>query len=63
MRRLYRVKRCHQLSQAHNADTDYRIGKYLVPETVKFEWNDNANQAQSETCFSCAEVPTAEPEG
>lgn len=35
---MYRVKRCNQLSQAHKANIDYKIGKYLVPETVKFEW-------------------------
>ena len=39
--RLYRVPRCYQLSQAHKADIDYKIGKYLVPETVKFEWKDS----------------------
>ena len=39
--RLYHVKRCHQLSQAHKANIDYKIGKYLVPETVKFEWKDS----------------------
>ena len=39
--RMYRVKRCHQLSQAHKANIDYKIGKYLVPEMVKFEWKDS----------------------
>ena len=39
--RTYRVHRCHQLSQAHKANIDYKIGKYLVPETVKFEWKDS----------------------
>ena len=29
--RMYRVRRCHQLSQAHKANIDYKIGKYLVP--------------------------------
>lgn len=36
--RLYYVRRPFQLSQAHKANIDYRIGKYFVPETVKFEW-------------------------
>ena len=37
----YRVRRCYQLSQAHKANIDYKIGKYLVPEKVKFEWKDS----------------------
>lgn len=36
--KMYRVKRCFQLSQAHKANIDFRIGKYMVPESVKFEW-------------------------
>ncbi len=39
--RMYRVRRCHQLSQAHKANIDYKIGKYLVPETVRFEWKES----------------------
>lgn len=39
--KMYRVNRRYQLSQAHKANIDYRINKYLVPETVKFLWNDN----------------------
>jgi len=39
--KLYHVRRCHQLSQAHKANIDYNIGKYYVPETVKFEWKDS----------------------
>ena len=39
--RLYRVQRCHQLSQAHKANIDYRIGKFFVPETVKFQWPED----------------------
>jgi hypothetical protein len=35
------VHRCHQLSQAHKANIDYKIGNYLVPENVKFEWKDS----------------------
>jgi hypothetical protein len=38
---MYRVRRCYQLSQAHKANIDYKIGKYLVPKTVKFEWKDS----------------------
>ena len=37
----YYVRRCYQLSQAHKANIDYKIGKYLVPETVKFDWKDS----------------------
>jgi protein gp37 len=36
--RMYRVPRCYQLSQAHKANIDYKIGNYLVPEEIKFEW-------------------------
>ena len=36
----YRVPRCYQLSQAHKTNIDYKIGKYLVPETVKFQWRE-----------------------
>lgn len=39
--KTYRVKRCFQLSQAHKANIDYRIGKYMVPETVKYVWKDS----------------------
>lgn len=39
--RMYRVPRSHQLSQAHKANIDYLIGKYMVPENVKFEWSDD----------------------
>lgn len=39
--RLYRVQRCHQLSQAHKANIDYRIGNFFVPETVKFQWPED----------------------
>lgn len=39
--RTYRVPRCYQLSQAHKANIDYKIGNYLVPEKVKFEWKDS----------------------
>lgn len=31
----------YMLSQAHKANIDYRIGKFFVPETVKFEWKDD----------------------
>ena len=39
--KMYRVPRCYQLSQAHKANIDYKIGKYLVPETVKYEWKES----------------------
>jgi len=38
--KMYRIRRCYQLSQAHKANIDYKIGKYMVPETVKFQWKD-----------------------
>lgn len=39
--KIYRIHRRHQLSQAHKANIDYKIGKYMVPETVKFEWPED----------------------
>ncbi len=39
--KMYRIRRCYQLSQAHKANIDYKIGKYMVPETVKFQWSDD----------------------
>ena len=39
--KMYYVKRCYQLSQAHKANIDYRIGKYLVPGTVRYEWKES----------------------
>lgn len=39
--KTYRVKRQYQLSQAHKANIDFRIGKYFVPETVLFQWSDS----------------------
>lgn len=39
--RLYRIRRCFQLSQAHKANIDFRIGKYFAPETAKFEWEES----------------------
>lgn len=39
--RMYRVPRRFQLSQAHKADINYRIGKYYVPETAKFQWKED----------------------
>ena len=38
--KMYRIRRCYQLSQAHKANIDYKIGKYMVPETVKFQWSE-----------------------
>lgn len=43
--KMYRVPRRFQLSQAHKANIDYKIGKYLVPQTIKFEWKDSDYQA------------------
>ena len=39
--KMYRVPRCYQLSQAHKANIDYKVDKYLVPEAIKFEWQDS----------------------
>lgn len=39
--RTYRIHRKHQLSQAHKANIDYKIGRYFVPETIKFPWPDD----------------------
>lgn len=38
--RVYRIHRKYQLSQAHKAQIDYKIGDYYVPENIKFEWDD-----------------------
>lgn len=38
--KLYRVHRKYQLSQAHKANIDYKIGKFFVPTTVKYEWKE-----------------------
>lgn len=38
--RMYRIPRKFQLSQAHKANIDYRIGDYFVPEKVKFQWSE-----------------------
>lgn len=32
--RLYRIPRRYQLSQAHKANIDFRIGRYFLPETA-----------------------------
>ena len=39
--KMYRIHRRFQLSQAHKANIDYKIGKYMVPETIRFEWKDD----------------------
>ena len=36
--KMYSVPRRFQLSQAHKANIDFKIGRYLVPETVRLEW-------------------------
>ena len=39
---LYRIPRRYQLSQAHKANIDFRIGKYYVPETADTSlWKDS----------------------
>ena len=38
--RLYRIPRRLQLSQAHKADIDFRIGRYFVPETSCYQWQE-----------------------
>ena len=39
--KLYRIPRRYQLSQAHKANIDFRIGKYYVPETADTSlWKD-----------------------
>ena len=45
--KMYRIPRRYQLSQAHKANIDYRIGKFFVPKTVKFEWKDSDYQESS----------------
>ncbi len=37
--RIYRIRRRHQLSQAHKAGIDHMIGDYYVPTNVKFDWD------------------------
>ena len=39
--KMYHIPRCYQLSQAHKANIDYMVDKYLVPETIKYEWKDS----------------------
>ena len=40
--KLYRIPRRYQLSQAHKANIDFRIGKYYVPETADTSlWKDS----------------------
>lgn len=36
----YRIPRRYQLSQAHKANIDFRIGEYFVPETAQYEWKE-----------------------
>ncbi|MBO7627964.1 MAG: hypothetical protein J6S93_10470, partial [Paludibacteraceae bacterium] len=38
--KTYRIHRKYQLSQTHKANIDYKIDKFYVPETIKFEWKD-----------------------
>lgn len=39
--RMFRVPRRFQLSQAHKANIDFRIGEYFVPETAAYQWSDD----------------------
>ena len=39
--KMYRIPRSAQLSQAHKANIDYLIGKYMVPEKIKYEWKED----------------------
>lgn len=39
--KLYRIPRRYQLSQAHKANIDYRIGRFFVPETAKYQWEES----------------------
>lgn len=35
--RMYRIPRAYQLTQAHKAGIDYKIGDYFIPEKVNYE--------------------------
>lgn len=39
--RLYYIRRPYQLSQAHKANIDFRIGDYYVPQTVRNPWAES----------------------
>jgi hypothetical protein len=38
---MYYVRRPFQLSQAHKANIDYRIGRFYAPETARWQWSDD----------------------
>lgn len=38
--KMYYIRRRFQLSQAHKADIDFRVGDYFVPETASYEWKE-----------------------
>ena len=46
--KLYRIPRRYQLSQAHKANIDYRIGKFFVPETAKYQWEKSDYQSPND---------------
>lgn len=52
---LHHVPRRYQLSQAHKANIDYRIGRFFVPETAAYQWSpddyhgDNNENENSKT--------------
>ena len=39
--KMYYVRRPYQLSQAHKANIDYRIGRFYAPETARWQWSDD----------------------
>lgn len=38
---IYRIPRRFQLSQAHKANIDFKIGDYFVPETTQYQWDES----------------------
>ena len=44
-RKMYRIKRGYQLSQAKKAHIDYRIGEYFIPETIAYRKKKSENEA------------------
>ena len=39
--KMYYVRRRYQLSQAHKANIDYRVGRFYAPETARWQWSDD----------------------
>lgn len=48
-RKMYRIKRRYQISQARKANIDYRIGEYFIPETVAYRKRQNEYEELSLT--------------